>query len=338
VLKLNANDLSTIASASVDARSVFTAPNSLAVLADSVLAVLKNCELNIFDLSLRLIKKVNLSQYDWIINLKGGHNETKFFTVAMKQLSANPPRYSYSFAAARTSAPTSSDMEMGMDAQPGYVAKPAPGAPAWVSQSTIPLMDVNLGAVALCVEGGLLLIDVRTKRLMAMKIEGVVRQEAVLIDPVSNVVFFAHSNAGNNELSVSRINPGVPTERMETMKLPFPLTHVVTDLNPPTGVKLEYHRPRAVSMVMTERELFVSHATKISVLDKKRLTVLRTVSLDTPCRLIQARRGVLPATPTPEGHVGPRECNLVWAIRSIYIGNGVELKNQKYKLFKLAIV
>jgi hypothetical protein len=338
VLKINANDLSTMASASVEARSVFTAPNSLAVLADSVLAVLKNCEVNIFDLSLRLIKKVNLSQYDLITNLKGGHNETKFFTVGMKQLSANPPRYSYSFAAARTSAPTSSDMEMGMDAQSGFVAKPVPGAPSWVSPSTIPLMDVNFGAVALCVEGGLLLIDMRTKRLMATKIEGVVRQEAVLIDPVSNVVYFAHSNATNNELSVSRINPGVPTERMETMKLPFPLTHVVTDKDPPAGTKLEYHRPRAVSMAMTERELFVSHATKISVLDKKRLTVLRTVSLGMPCRLIQVRRGVLPATPTPEGHVGPRECNLVWAIGSIYIGNGIELKNQTYRLYKLAIV
>ena len=338
VLKINANDLSTIASASVDARSVFAAPNSLAVLADSVLAVLKNCELNIFDLSLKPIKKVNLSQYDLITNIKGGHTEAKFFTVGMRQLAANPPRYSYSFSVAQKTAPTSSDMDLAMDSQPGFTAKPVPGAPAWVSQSTIPLMDANVGGVAICIEGGLLLIELRSKRFIAMKIEGVVRQEAVLIEPLSNVVFFAHSNPGNNELSVSRMNPGAPTDRMPTVKLPFPLTHVVTDKNPPSGTNLQYNRPRAVSMAMTDRELFVSHATKISVIDKNKMTLSRTISLDYPCRLIQVRRGTLPATPTPYGHVGPRECNLIWALGSIYIGTGVELRHQQYRLYKLAVV
>ena len=67
-------------------------------------------------------------------------------------------------------------------------------------------------------------------------------------------------------------------------------------------------------------------------------TVLRTISLSMPCRLIQVRRGTLPATPTPEGHVGPRECNLIWAIGSMYIGTGVDLRNQQYRLYKLAVV
>lgn len=225
-----------------------------------------------------------------------------------------------------------------MDGQPGYVAKPVPGAPAWVSQSTPPLMDAIGNAVAMCVEGGLFLIDLKAKRLMGTKLDTVGRQEAILIDPRDNTVFFAHSNARNNELIISRVNPSAPTERMETTTLPFPLTHVVTDQNPPAGVNLQYNRPRAVSLSMTDNALFVSHATKISMLDKKRLTKLQTIDLGFPCRLIQVRRGTLPATPTPQGHVGPRECNLIWAIGSIYIGTGVELQKYRYKLYKIAVV
>ena len=338
VLKIDANSLSPTASVSLDGRSVFAAPNSIAVLADSVVALLKNNEFNIYDHSLKLIKRLVLTQYDVITNLKGGLNETKFFTLGMKQLPGTPTRYTYTLAVSRTSSPNVSDMELPMDGQPGYVAKPVPGAPAWVSQSTPPLMDAIGNAVAMCVEGGLFLIDLKAKRLMGTKLDTVGRQEAILIDPRDNTVFFAHSNARNNELIISRVNPGAPTERMETTTLPFPLTHVVTDQNPPAGVNLQYNRPRAVSLSMTDNALFVSHATKISMLDKKRLTKLQTIDLGFPCRLIQVRRGTLPATPTPQGHVGPRECNLIWAIGSIYIGTGVELQKYRYKLYKIAVV
>ncbi len=338
VLMINADDLSTIKSASLAGRSVFGAPNSIAVMADTVVAIMKNNEANVYDPWLQFEQRFNLNQYDVITNLKGNDRDTRFVMLGMKQQPGTPAKYSYSFSSARTTAPTVSDINLSMDGQPGYAAKPVEGAPAWVSESTIPLMDVNGDKGAMCVEGGLFLLDLKAKTVTAKKLEGVGRQEGVVIDRKDNVVFFAHSSPRNTELIVSRINPGVASEKMETTTLPFALTHMGREPTLPSGVDLKYNRPRAVSLVVTDTALVVSHATNVSILDKRTLKPSQTINVGLPCRLIQVLRGTLPMTPTPIGHVGPRKCTLIWAVGSLYTGDGIELRNYRYKLYKIAVV
>src|SRR5262249_38669337 len=158
----------------------------------------------------------------------------------------------------------------------------------------------------------------------------------VLLDPTGSEIYCAHAVPDTHGLMISKVDLARPNAKL-TVTIGSSVTHMVTDTNTVVSPNLQYNRARAVSLFATRDPLYVSHATKIYVLDKASLKTQQTVTVDLPCRLIQVRRGTLPATPTPEGHVGPRECNLVWAIGSIYIGAGVELQKYRYKLYKLAI-
>jgi hypothetical protein len=337
VLKINANDLSTMASASIEGRTVFGAPNSVAVLGTGVVAILKNNEAHIFDHSLKPISRANINHYNLITNVRGTHGDGKFFMLGMTQQAGTPTKYSYSLTTARTTGPAVRDVDMLLDLQQGFTGARVPGAPAWVSPTVISLMDLVGPVVAICVEGGVFLIDLNGKKIMEVRLEGTGRQEAVAIDFQAAAVYCAHSVPNASGLMISRINSANLSEK-RTVTLPGTVTHMVTDPNPVASPNLFYNRTRAVSLAVTPQALFVSHERKIFMLDKNKLTQLQTITVDLPCRLIQVRYGRLPATPTPEGHVGPRDCHLIWAIGSTYIGAGVELKNYRLKLYKLAVL
>ncbi|HKG47207.1 MAG TPA: hypothetical protein VKB02_10795 [Pyrinomonadaceae bacterium] len=336
VLKLRANDLLIEGQMSLDSGGIFSAPNSLIVLADRVLAMVKNNILSQLSPDLKFQGGMPLFWHDVITNLKGFANANKFFTLGMKQESSNPPRYSYSYAA-RSYSQQGDEENMALDVQKGFRPARVPGAPAWVSPGTISPMDVSAGvAVAICVEGGLILIDLKSKRVMEVAIDGTGREEAVLLDPAEPLIFSAHAQPDTHGLMISRISSSNVSQK-QTITLPSTVTHMLTDTRPFVGPNLQYNRPRAVSLAVTPDALFVSHARNIFVLDKQRLTVRQTIPVDLPCRLMHVRRGKPPGEATAK-YPAPKECYMVWAVGSMYIGDGSKLDNAKLSVYKIGVM
>ena len=337
IMKIDANSLVPIANVGLQGGGVFAAPNCLAVSKDKVLAILKNTYLSYFDHSLKPIKIVELIQYDVVTNLKASPNDLKMQVLGMKQQNSGPIKYSYTFGERSFDPNFNTETDFVLDQQKGFTPARVPGAPAWVAPTTTSPMDVISGfAAALCVEGGLILIDLKGKKIMDVAITGTGREEAVAIDPIEPLIFCAHAKPDTHGLMISRINPSNPSDR-QTITLPSTVTHMVTDTNTVVGPNLRYNRPRAVSIVVTPDTVFVSHARKIYALDKKRLTERRQIELDLPCRLIQVRRQKAPGE-THQKYGTPKDCYMVWAVGSLYIGGGQDLVKFRTALYKLAIV
>jgi hypothetical protein len=341
ILKVDANALVPIAgtglSGGLAGGGVFAAPNSVGVLKDKVIAILKNTDFVVYDHSLRFIKVIRLTQHDVVTNLKGASNDVKFCLLGMKQENSGPFKYSYSYVERSFDPAFNNERDLVLDLQKGFTPARVPGAPAWVSPSTTSPIDVSMGvAVALCVEGGLILVDLKRKAVMEVAINGTGREEAVVIDPIEPVIFCAHAKPDTHGLMITRINSSNLSDK-QTITLPSTVTHMVTDTNAFVGPNLRYNRPRAVSLAVTPDTLFVSHAMKIYALDKKRLTERQQITVDLPCRLIQARRMKAPG----EAHAKygtPRDCYMLWAIGSMYIGGGQNMEKFRTALYKIAVV
>ena len=337
IVKVDANALIPIASnaiAGIAGGGVFAAPNSVAVLKDKVIAILKNNDLLVYDHSLKFITGLRLNQHNVITNLKGSDTDVKFAMLGWKQ-EGGPVKYSYSYA--ERSLDTTLNTDMVLDLQKGFTPARVPGAPAWVSPSTTSPMDTIMGiVVAICVEGGFILIDVKGKKVTEVPLSGTGREEAVLLDTADSAIFCAHSKPDTHGLMVSRINVNNLTEK-QTILLGSTVTHMATDTNTFVGPNLRYHRRRAISLAVTRDALFVSHSTKIYVLDKRNLRERKQVSVDLPCRLIQVRR-TKPPGGTHEKYGTPNDCNMVWAIGSLYNGDGQNMTKFKTTLYKIGIM
>jgi hypothetical protein len=336
ILKINAGALGTDASVQVDGGSIFSAPNSLVVLSDRVLAIVKNNVVNKLTHDLRNEGGVALGWHDVVTNLKGSSNDSKFYTLGIDQHTGGGLRYKYSYAV-RSLSQHVDEMDIVLDGQKGFKPARVQGAPAWVSPNTISFMDVSMGtAFAICVEGGVFLVETRSRRVNEVAIPGTGREEAVVIDPTQPVVFCAHSQPDNRALMITRINASNPNEKT-TVTLPGAVMEMVTDTNPPLAVNLGYNRPRAVSLLATADTLYVSHGTKIYILDKLRLNVRQSVTVDLPCRLIQVRRGKLPGDTHPK-YGTPGECLIIWAVGAMYIGDGYSRAKYQTSAYRIGVV
>lgn len=332
LLRVRANDLQLFRSTfHRDGNAVFSAPNGVAVLRDRVLAVFKDIIFDKFNHELRYDGREPWDLgFDVVTNFKGSPNDDKAFILGMKQESSNPPKYSYKYLAVSGSTLE----EMSLDALKGFGPARVPGAPAWVAPNTISPMDVSGGQVAICVNGGLFLIQVRTKTVTEIKIDGTGREEAVLMDPVDPVIYCAHSRPDGQALMISRIDS--PTSK-KTTTLSSPLVNMLTDTRAPVISDLRYNCPRAVRLAVQNDWLFVSHGSKIYVLDKMRLNGRKIVFLDLPCRLIQVRGGKPPGENHPK-YGAPQACYFVWAIGSTYEGDGQSRNKYQTLLYKIAVV
>lgn len=337
IVKVDANALVPVASNGIPSGAgsgVFAVPNSLTVLKDKVIAILRDNDLLVYDHSLKFIKGVKMTPHNVITNLKGALEDVKFCLLGWKQESG-PFKYSYSYVERTVDTPPTTDMLL--DVQRGFTPARVPGAPAWVSPSTTSPMDAMIGGVvAICVEGGFIMIDVRGKKVMEAPLNGTGREEAIVLDMANSAIFCAHSKPDTHGLMISRINPNNLSEK-QTITLGSTVTHMATDTNNFVGPNLRYHRRRAVSLAVTREWLFVSHSTKIYVLDKRNLKETKQVTLDLPCRLIQARR-TRPPGETHEKYGTPNVCDMVWAIGSLYNGDGQNMSKFKTTLYKIAIL
>jgi hypothetical protein len=343
ILKIDANNLQTTAQASVPGRNIFSCPNSVAVLSDIVVAILNREDMSIFDHELKSKPglPIALFEYDIITNLKGSPSNS-IFLMGMKEQPTWQFKYSYKIDWWSFSEHLRHDLTGWLYEFRSYRPGRVPGAPPWVAPNTISFMDVRPGAaLAICVEGGIIGNDVKNNwSTLQVELPGTGREEAILVDPTEHLVFCAHSKPSGPGLMISRINLDKPSEKL-TIEIPGPVTHMVTDPRPVTGPNLEYHRARAVSLRATSDTLFVSHARRIYVLDKTKLTERQNIALNLPVRLIQARRGKPPGENHPKYGV-PQDCYFVWAIGSRYAGDGqtVKVHGQDFEtsLYKIAIL
>jgi hypothetical protein len=334
VLKIDANNLSITAHDSREASGVFVTPNSVTVLRDQVLAILKGNHVYVYDLSLNFSRTVPVAWQDVITSLKGSPNDIRFHTLGL-QFRGVGIKHSYSFAV-RSLMEIVEEKDLNLDAQKGFQQTRLSDAPAWVAPYTASPMDVTAGILAaICVEGGVFLIDLKKKTVMEVGIDGAGRAEAVSIDPVQPAIFCAHSRPDNDGLKISRINTTNLSDKRSTT-LPSPIKYMVEDT---TVQRLRspiwYNRARAASLIVTQDSVVVSHGTKIYVLDKTTLAERRQITLDLPCRLIQVRRGKAPGEKHPL-YGDPKDCVFVWAIGSSYSGSGQDLVKFRTSLYKVA--
>lgn len=345
ILKIDANNLQTMAQASVTARNIFLGPNSVAVLEDRILALFNREQMNIFYHDLQSKSALPLAQFDYNIltSLKG--SGPYIFTVGMKETTTGGGKYHYRGDTWFFDNERLHHYTTGWLVSPRTSGGPSrvPEAPSWVAPNTISPMDAREGAaLAICVDGGVIGSDVKNGfKQIDVALPGTGREEAVHVDPTEHVIFCAHSKPSGSGLMVSRINLANPSDKL-TVELPGTIMHIVTDSQPFVGPNLEYYRPRAVSLLATPDVLFVSHARKIYVLDKTKLTQRQSIQLRLPLRLIQARREKAPGDNHPTYGPAP-DCYFVWAIGARYIGDGQAVSADEYgktydtALFKIAL-
>jgi hypothetical protein len=346
ILKIDANNLQTTAQIVVNnVKSIFSCPNSVAVLSDVVVGILDGKTLSMWDPSLRPQREysIQLFEFDVVTNLKHSSGNG-IFMLGMKETPTWPCKRSYKTEGWHFAEHPRREFYGWLSFFKGFRPGRVPDAPTWVGLNTISPMDVRAGAAfAVCVEGGIIGQDIRNNwNSFEIELPGTGRQEAILMDPKDHVVFCAHSKppTGATGLMISRINLERASEKL-TKDLPGPVTHVVTDPSPPTEPKLDYYRPRAVSLLATSDTLFVSHSMKIYVLDKATLAQRQIIPVDLPTRLIQVRRGKPPGD-NHDKYGGPQECNFLWAIGSRYVGDGQNVNAQgedvDTKLYKIAVL
>src|SRR6185369_1163954 len=129
IAKYRASDLLIEASTIIDGGEIFSAPNSIAVLSDRVLACVRNNNW-IGELSHELKYQGGFPTewHDVITNLKGSPDAKTFFTLGMKNKTGGTIKHSYSYTA--RSFPQQFDTDLVLDSQKGFRSPPlVAGAP-----------------------------------------------------------------------------------------------------------------------------------------------------------------------------------------------------------------
>lgn len=334
LIKFRATDLDVSAqSITLNGDGIFSVPNSVAVLSNEVLTIDKNNTIKRFTPELKPVSEVTPG-YDLVTNFQGSPHDDKYFMVWMQQV-PNASSYTYHYIFYTGSfKPNDNWQEMFLDDLKGFRPQRVRGAPAWVSPNTISLMSGSGGRVAICVEGGLFLIQLQGETVTEIPIDGSGRQEAIVIDPKQPVIYCVHSQQNGSKLIISRVE-GPNTK--QSITLPSGVIDMVTNTNPPGGTNLRYNCPRAISLAVSDNALYLSNGKTIWAFDKVTLNQKRTTSVDLPCRLIHVRPGTPPGGNHPN-YGAPRDCEFLWAIGASYEGDGQSRNKYQTKLYKIAIV
>lgn len=346
ILKIDANTFAFIKTFDIERRkNTFSRPNSVAVLSDTVLAIVNGEHLKVFDYDLRPKPGIPLHvfEYDVITHLKGSPNDSAFYLLGMKEQPTWQFPHSFRFDCLNMSPVLRKDSYRIMDFFKMSRRSRVPGAAPWVAPNTVSPMDVRPGGVmAICVQGGVIGLDLKSDKEIDVELPGTGNEVAILVDRTENLIFCAHTRTDGESLKISRINLANPREIL-TRELGYSITYMNRDSRPAPDQSFEYNRQPAVSLLATSDALFVSHQTKIYVLDKTTLGTRKWVTLNLPLRLIQVRRGKPPGDNDPK-YGSPQECFLIWAIAARYFGDGEIVRTEddrKYWetiLYKIALV
>ena len=348
VARIDPNSLEiTGTSDATPAQNLFSAPRGVGALKTYVVAMFGDNNLHAMDHSLKPINVFPVSGYTALPYMHTYNDESTIFFIAMKQEGSGPGvKYSYDYLQKFLYKPPQNQPDtLGnswseeLDALAGFVTtNRVPGAPRWVSPSTpSPVAPLFSGVkFAICVEGGVMMCEPRPRtKWNEVRIEGVGREEAVIFDNQEALLYTAHSSPNGNGLVITRINTDNVDDKKSTT-LPGPVIDMATDTRPFKTPALQYRHYRAVSLAApgSQSALFVTHGNTIYQLHNRDLTIVRTATVDLPCRFIDVRLAKPPGT-RYQIYSEPMECWMIWAVGATYKGDGSRVEQYKTKLYKI---
>lgn len=202
--------------------------------------------------------------------------------------------------------------------------------PAWVSSSTnFPMAGLRVPAkTAICIDGGLMVTDVRDGTAKVVALESTGREEAIAFDETGEFIYCLHSQSNNQGLKLSRVRTDNPQAKPTTLLLPSSeaVSDLITDTRGEGTPRERRKRMRAASLIMTpyRNTMFVSQGKSILQINTESMTVVRSIAVELPCRLI---------------HVTQQDSSwMIYAIGATGTSDGSSVKEYKTHLYKLAVV
>ena len=360
VLKINPETLSTAESQVFqNTGGVFATPNSIALSRDYVFAMFGGTDIYVLDQSLHLLKdKAGVADsFAVVTGFKCPYNNETFLLAANRDKATVNNINARHRLAARIIGKTSSDKgfatangrDVSLDAVQGFREQNRmAGEPAWVSSKTVsPIAPSTSGVapggdnvreVAVCIDGGLFVVGKADKPVRVLALESAGREEDVVFGRDGKTIYCLHSQGENQGLRVSRIDN---VSWKQTHGLSLPRGEGVADLATDTrqrqaGTAYKGHRSASMAISRDEKLLFVSHGRSIFKIDIAKMELRGTFKTELPCRVFHVWWGK--PTEASHGVYGtPSSCTLLYAIGASYKGNGIESRDFKTQLYKLAI-
>ena len=333
VLKVNPDTLAITRSEPFPGGGVFALPNKISRSNQNMFAMFAGANLQIMGESLKSKSRKNLGDYTAVLDMATS-SQDDIYLLAMKKEQSNPVKYHYVLAVGHAEA-GQPPWEISLDAVRGLRDQNRiPGAPTWVSPSTIspiavsPLNEASGRRVAVCIEGGMMLIATRSEKIEVVSFESAGREEDVVFDDRGEWLYCLHSQSNNQGLALSRVRLSSLKEK-QTVLLPSnePLGALLSET--PTGgnTGVPPRQIRAASLLFSQSpdSLFVSQGRTIMRVDPESLAVRRTLAVDLPCQVVLATRG--------SDYSGW----LLYAVGAAYKGDGKSAGEFQTRLYKLAL-
>lgn len=360
VLKINPENLSVTESQTIqNTGGVFATPNSVALSKDFVHVMFGGTDIYVLDQSLRFLKdKAGVADSFAVVTaFESAYTTENFLLGVDKDKKVVNNISSHQRLAAKYIIKSSSEREFvttnGRDALldnvQGFRAQnQMTGHPAWVSNKTVsPIAPSTAGVthtgdnireLAVCIDGGLFVVGKADKPIRTLALESAGQEEDIVFGREGKSIYCLHSQGDNQGLRLSRVDN---VAWKQTHGLSLPRGEGVADLATDTrqrqaGTPYKGHRSASMAISLDEKLLFVSHGRSIFKIDLAKMELRGTFKTDLPCRVFHVWWG----KPTEDSHGvygTPSSCTLLYAIGASYRGNGIDSKDFKTHLYKLAI-
>ena len=357
VWKIDPDNLSTLPSAIFQSQTrgvtynVFALPNGIALSNEYIFAMFADNEVQVLDFSLQLEDKVSVDDYTVVTGIKSQY-DGHYFLLGMKQENAKSSyKLSSRIIAKSNSGPrkimTGTGRSVSLDAVKGFREQnKVPGSPAWVSSKTISPIAVSPSIVspggergrevAICVDGGVIVVGNTEQSIRTLALESAGREEDIVFGRDGAHIYCLHSESDTG-LRLSRVDN-------KTWKQTHSLALKTDEKAPDLTIDTRQQRPagihknhRSISMVRTldDKYIFVSHGRTIFKIDAS-MKLIDSYKMELPCRVFHVWAGK-PSTDSHPVYGSPSSCILLYAVGATYTGNGVEGGNSKTHLYKLGI-
>ena len=310
---------------------IFSLPNSMMIYEKKALVMLGDT--NLLELNDSMEQVMKTRSYGDYTAIAGMANDSEYIhLLAIKKEGTNDQnaKYHYMLVSHHYQSPTVRDA-IPLDPLGGTRGGGGfTNQPAWVSSSTnFPMAALRVPRkVAICIDGGLMLIDVRSDAVKVVALESTGREEAIAFNETGEFIYCLHSQPNNQGLKLSRVHTDNPQAKPVTLSLPS--SEAVSDLITNTrgeGTPRERRKHmRAASLAITPypNTMFVSQGKSILQINTESLTVVRSATVELPCRLI---------------HVTQKDSSwMIYAIGATGTSDGGSVKEYKTHLYKLAVL
>lgn len=360
VWKINPENLSTSAMTApqIQSTGVFSTPNSIALSNDFIFAMFGDTDIHVLDYSLQVQARVSVADaYTVVTGIRCAY-ENVYSLLGFKKDKVATQGINFNHVLGtklivKSSGPnkvaTGNVREVVLDTVKGFREQNRmTGFPPWVSSKTVSPMALSTSNVspggdrvreaAVCIDGGLFVVGFSDRPIRALALESAGREEDVVFGREGKSIYCLHSQGDNQGLRVSRVDNHA---WKQTHGLALPRGEGVADLTTDSRQPISgtpYKNQRSTSMVISrdEKWLFVSHGRSIFKIDVAKMELRDTYKMELPCRVFHVWWG----KPTEGSHAvygTPSSCTLLYAIGASYRGDGVQAREFKTQLYKLAI-